>query len=215
MDIYIQHDSFVQQVIDEQFLVRCSPGVHRAHVSYHNRQKIRNRNKSGPVRDVTVTSKLRSSRREIEAEKRLNPKVAHLVDSNLDVVAEAPVWVEKKHEDADDDGDEDEFEEGNESTHSEPDSGWMEMIWQRSEGDPVLSTGDNVTLVIRLRQAENHDTMLSSCMAFSAAAAKKRLTGGNDDGTRDLTDYRGCSLDEHLMPNFQVSVRITEFHTLN
>ena len=83
--------------------MRCIPGSQQAHVSYRNNHPNGGHNKGGHVRDVTVTSKLRSSRKEIEAEQKLNPKVAHLVDTNLDVVAETPVWVEKKEEINDED----------------------------------------------------------------------------------------------------------------
>ncbi len=34
VDLYVQHDSFVQQVIDEQFLVQCWPGDPEGRVSY-------------------------------------------------------------------------------------------------------------------------------------------------------------------------------------
>ena len=67
VDLYVQHDSFVQQVIDEQFLVRCRRDVREADVAYHNRYR-----RKGPgtkVRDVTVTAKLRNSRKDVEVRK--------------------------------------------------------------------------------------------------------------------------------------------------
>ncbi len=106
------------QVIDEQFLVRCLPGVEEGLVNYHQSRR-RNRPRGGGgdpvVRDVTVTSKFGSSRtkkqrtvtdaeEEKEEEKRAGfvkeekNIFANLVDSNLDVIAETPVWVEKSKE---------------------------------------------------------------------------------------------------------------------
>ncbi len=98
-------------MIDEQFLVRCLPGVEEGLVSYHqSRRGGRPRGDSGVVRDVTVTSKFGSSRTKKQRTVkdgeegvrrsfvREESVVANLVDSNLDVIAETPVWVEKSKE---------------------------------------------------------------------------------------------------------------------
>ena len=38
--LYVQHDEFVQQVIDEQFLVHCKPGQPHGIVSYQINDKV-------------------------------------------------------------------------------------------------------------------------------------------------------------------------------
>ena len=105
------------QVIDEQFLVRCLPGVEEGLVSYHQSRRGSRPRGDHVVRDVTVTSKFGSSRTKKqrtvqdgeEAEEVMEETqdrfvqeedsiVANLVDSNLDVIAETPNWVEKSKE---------------------------------------------------------------------------------------------------------------------
>lgn len=128
--------------------------------------------------------------------------MAKLVDSNLDVVAEAPTYVEKQPQEQVQEAEEEPVKAKVEEYSSTSD-GWMEMVWPSSStSDEELSTGDNVTWVIRLRQAENHDTMLSSCIAYDEDASDN-----NDvyNRGRDLTDYRGCSVNRNTMPDFQVS----------
>ncbi len=107
-------------MIDEQFLVRCHPGQVEGQVSYQSRRGGNGGGRDSIVRDVTVTSKFGSSRtkkqritfheqqqqqQQQQQEELFEPMrslvreeetiVSNLVDSNLDVVAEAPQWVEK------------------------------------------------------------------------------------------------------------------------
>ncbi len=56
--------------------------------------------------------------------------------------------------------------------------GWMELLWPFDDSeDSDLSVGENATLLVRLKQAENHDTMLSSCSAHSGFQDNKKFPG--------------------------------------
>ena len=67
--------------------------------------------------------------------------------------------------------------------------------------------GDNVTLVVRLRQSGGgSDAMVGSCKARggnSGSAYKNVLSP-----KQELTDYRGCSVDEDVFGDFR-----TEFNS--
>ena len=98
-------------MIDEQFLVQCSPGAPDGKVSY-----LTKRQKNGPVlRDVTVTSKFAGKKKRkkktedkpdrvflrpgsVESVQQHEEKfVSNLVDSNMEVIAESPKWVDKSN----------------------------------------------------------------------------------------------------------------------
>ncbi len=69
--------------------------------------------------------------------------VSNLVDSNLDVIAEAPVWVEKNNGG----GKVEKEEEKVEDEEEEGDAAWMELEWPGSEdggGGTDLEEGDEV-----------------------------------------------------------------------
>jgi len=67
-----------------------------------------------------------------------------------------------------------------------------------------------VSLVIRLRQNRDRDTMISSCSVIGERRhdeeeqrkRHQRNFLSENSPTRDLTDYRGCSIDEDIFPNF-------------
>ena len=125
------------------------------------------------VRDVTVNASFGSTRhkkqRTIVADQDtkeepladasspfLRPILANLVDSNLEVVAEAPVWVErperikvaktiKPMDKTEDRKEEDEVNSGS--------SGWMELEWDEMEEDE-LREGEDARLLVRIRHNE-------------------------------------------------------------
>jgi hypothetical protein len=74
-------------------------------------------------------------------------------------------------------------------------SGWMELVGaltgQTLDGD--VGVGDPVSLVIRLRQLGSRDTMLSTCTASSGSEVY------------DLTDFKGCTADSDILPNFKAA----------
>ena len=231
VDVYVQHDSFVQQVIDEQFLVQCAPGEADGKVSYLNKVS-----KGGPgvVRDVTVTSKFAGKKKRkrkkkteedpdrvflrpgtVESVQQHEEKfVSNLVDSNMEVVAESPKWVDKsnmmsgsdKEEDmyeaGYEDGEEDEGRAGNYDSDWSPHTGWMEL--EGVEEDDLM-IGDNVTLVVRLRQggggSSAGDAMVGSCKARGAGRPGSAPKGALPP-KQELTDYRGCSVDEDVFGSF-------------
>ena len=218
-------------MIDEQFLVQCPPGAPDGKVSYLNK-KVGNR-RGGVLRDVTVTSKFagkKKKKRKKKTEEKpdrvfLRPGsvesvlqheekfVSNLVDSNMEVIAESPKWVDKSNmvsesdEDIYDDDDDNNEEEGRDRDYDSewpPYTGWMEL--EGVEEDDLM-IGDNVTLVVRLRQGGGGDAMVSSCKA----------RGGGNSGSasqnvlspkQELTDYRGCSVDEDVFGAFA-----TEFNS--
>ena len=57
--------------------------------------------------------------------------------------------------------------------------------------DESIQVGSTVSLVIRLRQFNSMDTMLSTCTAHSG------------DDFYDLTNFRGCTADPEILPNFK------------
>ena len=57
--------------------------------------------------------------------------------------------------------------------------------------DESIQVGSPVSLVIRLRQFNSMDTMLSTCTAHSG------------DDFYDLTNFRGCTADPEILPNFK------------
>ena len=200
VDIYIQHDSFVQQVIDEQFLVQCFPGNPEGVVNYHSGSSGSSGNPYGEslTRDVTVTSKFigRSYRKAPDVKVKVSSSkedatfFSNLVDTNLDVIAESPGFVEKTNE----------VSNENDNPGFAKASGWMELDWRDSNAaKDNLSVGQNVTWTIGLKHLHitGGDTMLSSCVAFAE--------GENEKVTKDLTDYKGCSVNKNVLPDFQVS----------
>jgi len=75
-----------------------------------------------------------------------------------------------------------------------------------------------VNLLIRLRQTRDRDTMVSSCAVHGERGTeeeeRQRRRGqrgfyqnpsGDNSPNQDLTDYRGCSLDTEVMPNFNAA----------
>lgn len=72
-------------------------------------------------------------------------------------------------------------------------SGWMELVNAESGEALTESTqvGTRVSLVIRLKQMASMDTMLSTCTAHSG------------DDFYDLTNFRGCTSDADILPNFK------------
>ena len=72
-------------------------------------------------------------------------------------------------------------------------SGWMEIV-EADSGETLIDSvevGSQVSLVIRLKQMASMDTMLSTCTAHSG------------DDFYDLTDFRGCTSDPEILPNFK------------
>merc|ERR1719510_1615923 len=72
-------------------------------------------------------------------------------------------------------------------------SGWMEIVDAATDEalDDSIQVGSPVSLVIRLRQFNSMDTMLSTCTAHSG------------DDFYDLTNFRGCTADPEILPNFK------------
>lgn len=192
--------------------MQCFPGSKKARVSYLSRQTSHrnNNNNHHPsfVRDVTVTSKF-AGRSNNQGQTAFNlphiisaftgdTKVAKLVETNLEVVAEPPVWLEKRLGFVEDD--EDAVEEAQTLASSRPklpqNSGWMELVWPINSKE--IMEGQNVTLVVRLQQTAESEAMISSCTAFAE--------GPDGVAKKDLTDLRGCSLDHKVMPNFAISL---------
>lgn len=220
VDLYVQHDSFVQQVIDEQFLVQCWPDSPEGRVSYQNKKRKKHQSSSEIVRDVTVTSKFAGKRKKkteenpdrivlrpgtVESVLHDEKFVSNLVDSNMDVIAESPRWVDKSSPSDMMAGEED----GGGAAMSEAQptlSGWMEL--EGVEEDDLM-IGDNVTLVVRLRQSGDQDAMISSCSARGGdndvGEQRKAATAGPK---QDLTDYRGCVVDETVFGDFHTSFNI-------
>ena len=66
-------------------------------------------------------------------------------------------------------------------------------IWTWATCPIIDSTevGTPVSLVIRLKQMASMDTMLSTCTAHSG------------DDFYDLTNFRGCTTDPDILPNFK------------
>ncbi len=160
-------------------------------------------------RDVTVTSKFAGKRKKkteespdrillrpgtVESVREEAEFVSNLVDSELDVVAESPKWVDKSAID----GEVRSFR--SESTVDPVTlSGWMEL---EGVDEDELVIGDNVTLVVRLRQGLNHDTMVSKCVARGVGGGGEQKSGSKK---QDLTDHRGCPLDTGIMGAFASS----------
>ena len=219
----------MQQVIDEQFLVQCPPGAPDGKVSYLNK-KVGNR-RGGVLRDVTVTSKFagkKKKKRKKKTEEKpdrvfLRPGsvesvlqheekfVSNLVDSNMEVVAESPKWVDKSNvilasdEEEDiygagyEDGEEDGGRAGDYDSDWPPHTGWMEL--EGVEEDDLM-IGDNVTLVVRLRQGGGGgDAMVGSCKARGAGRPGSAPKSAPPP-KQELTDYRGCSVDEDVFGSF-------------
>ena len=71
-------------------------------------------------------------------------------------------------------------------------TGWMELVDAVTDEaiDESIEVGTPVSLVIRLRQFNSMDTMLSTCTAHSG------------DDFYDLTNFRGCTADSEILPNF-------------
>ncbi|TRY68867.1 hypothetical protein TCAL_05077 [Tigriopus californicus] len=224
VDLYVQQDPIFQQVIDEQFLIQCKPGVEEGIVQYRN---SKNPSQESFSRDVTVVSKFvgRSSKKPLGLLRSLIPSsvssifqrrmgeaaqeqppeqpfFANLINTKLDVIADAPVWVEKP-----------EPLERNSRYHSRsspsPPSpspvhvakensqrmGWMEL--ELAQDDRYPRSGEVAQLVMRLKQSGSHDTMVSNCVAHSGNPHNKK--------SKDLTDFRGCSLDQSVMSDFQAA----------
>lgn len=221
VDLYVQQDPIFQQVIDEQFLIQCQPGVEEGVVQYRN---SKNPSQQSFSRDVTVVSKfvgrsnkkpsppslLRSlippavsnlfQRRMGEAAQEQpdeQPYFANLINTKLDVIADAPVWVEKPELPALDP----QYSRrpspspGHVAQENGQRMGWMEL--ELPEDDTYPRSGEVAQLVMRLKQSGSHDTMVSNCVAHSGNPHNKK--------SKDLTDFRGCSLDQSVMSDFQAA----------
>ena len=137
-------------MIDEQFLVQCAPEESDGKVSYLN--KVNKKHSGGVLRDVTVTSKFAGKKKKRKKKTEEKPEdrvflrpgtvesvqqheekfVSNLVDSNMEVIAESPKWVDKSNMmlEADDEDiyeDEDEVRDRKYEEDWPPYTGWMEL----------------------------------------------------------------------------------------
>ena len=80
----------------------------------------------------------------------------------------------------------------NDQSFKQKATGWMELVDAVTDEaiDDSIEVGTPVSLVIRLRQFNSMDTMLSTCTAHSG------------DDFYDLTNFRGCTADSEILPNF-------------
>ncbi len=185
--------------------MRCIPGTREAVVGYH---KLTNKGGYGGSRDVTVTSKFGSK---LEKRKRKivypheaveDPIVSNLVESDLEVVAESPVWVDKKKKDvlviddvpdkpmrankSSDDEKESLTTGTSSSSRASAPVAWLELVWP---GGGDISVGENLTLVVRMnneedgdRRAVGQDFGLGLCEAYPVGRSHLTKTIVWEDG---------------------------------
>lgn len=201
--IYVQYDKQVQQVIDEQFLVKCKDNQKQGLVTYGREtfttsvektlsQKIITGSIGALEENKTMSEHPNMTRKEIldqiiVGNSRNNDNEIRVTDRNTITIDKSIVW-KPKDEEVD--------------FRQQSATGWMEITpMETTSGNfkaPVLLTvGEPVNLVIRIRQSGGRDTMLSSCIAYT--------DNGSEAEAYDLTDYRGCALDLEIMPNFAVA----------
>ena len=53
-----------------------------------------------------------------------------------------------------------------------------------------LEVGDDITMVVKVRQQPGIDTRVTSCLAHD----------GSGDNSQELLDERGCAIDDAIMP---------------
>ncbi len=227
ISLYVQHDEHVQQVIDEQFLVQCWKGMAQGLVSYQDgfsnfvdKTLSRSMTTSNTDDADSQTSSHQSSLKiqpsesaeEQEPAKTVLQEQQHIQKRILNMVPMEPmtkrpvtrmasikssdlITVKPESSNMVDIGTvTNDFKEDQIPSNQRPKaSGWMEVI-KASNDKPLLDStevGTPVKLVIRLKQVASMDTMLSTCTAHSG------------DDFYDLTDYRGCSADPEILPNFK------------
>lgn len=180
ISLYVQLDEHVQQVIDEQFLVQCWPNMAQGLVSNQD-------NKFTNIMSKTLSKTISTGRdpSENEIQKRV---LDLMVPMDPMIVSNEPA------NEIPEDMVIPESESKSKNVQSLPKaSGWMELIDANSEDTLVdsVEVGSSVSLIIRLRQVASLDTMLSTCTAHSG------------DDFYDLTNFRGCSNDLDILPNFK------------
>ena len=204
--IYVQYDEQVQQVIDEQFLVQCKSNRKQGLVMYGKDAITTSVSKTVTQKLLTtITNDLYPKQSRVEPPSQANSHkggndsgeiiIGHsteatalkFISSTKDPIDKSFVW-KPKDEEVD--------------FRKQSASGWMEIspiddLSANFKNTKILTVGQPVNLVVRIRQSGGRDTMLSSCIAFT--------DNGREAEAYDLTDYRGCALDLEIMPNFAVS----------
>ena len=202
--VYVQYDEQVQQVIDEQFLVQCKPNHKQGFVTYGKETIATSVGKTLTRKFIAGTTGAYNKQSVVEAPTKLYPlkggensddiimgrsndEDKKVIKTKNNKVDNSFVWKPKD--------DEVDFRQ-------QPASGWMELSAMDARPrsfklPPLLTVGQPVNLVIRIRQSGGRDTMLSSCIAYT--------NSGSEAEAYDLTDYRGCALDLEIMPNFAVA----------
>ena len=200
--VYVQYDEQVQQVIDEQFLVQCKNNQKQGLVTYGKEAITTSVGKTLTQKFIAETTSMYDKKSTVEVPSTHRSQSSGDIPDEIivgrskselnlnEVVASTKntlVW-KPKDEEVD--------------FRQQPASGWMEIVptdakREHFKATSLLTVGQSVNLVIRIRQSGGRDTMLSSCIAFT--------DHGKEAEAYDLTDYRGCALDLEIMPNFAVA----------
>ena len=184
ISVYVQHDEHVQQVIDEQFLVQCWNGMAQGLVSYQDGYS--------DFIDKTLSKTMVAE----SSAPKINPN--QFQQRILNLVPMEPMTASPITPDIITAGEDNMVEiiadpNDHEKTILHKASGWMELVDAITDEpfDDSIQVGTPVSLVIRLRQFNSMDTMLSTCTAHSG------------DDFYDLTNFRGCTEDTDILPNFK------------
>ena len=221
ISLYVQHDEHVQQVIDEQFLVQCWKGMSQGLVSYQDgfsnfvdktlsrtmtaasaseaaaEKNADHSTKSEQVNLVSSSDLKHKPNRKSKLQKRILDMMVPMEPMTLAPSNDHLITMgENSHSNLVDIGtptiiDSISGVSTNHNLHPKA-SGWMELVDQN--GDALTEStevGTPVSLVIRLKQMASMDTMLSTCTAHSG------------DDFYDLTNFRGCTEDSDILPNFK------------
>ena len=206
ISLYVQHDEHVQQVIDEQFLVQCWNGMAQGLVSYQDgHSDFTEKTLSRTMVAGSSTGRSGSGNYPNNNNNQFQRRILDMVP--LEPMTALPIASNSNADDIITAGEEINMIEIVDSQKSRQNinnnhnnkqmlhkaSGWMEIVDAATDEalDDSIQVGSPVSLVIRLRQFNSMDTMLSTCTAHSG------------DDFYDLTNFRGCTADPEILPNFK------------
>lgn len=203
ISLYVQHDEHVQQVIDEQFLVQCWKGMDQGLVSYQD--GFTNFMGKTLVKTMTASTKEENDEKTPSSQK-IQKRILDMMVPMEPMTSQAPrpmaalthaelesVLAEDNSNLIDIGSNPTEVKSKFEQKKSSKASGFIELV-EAETGEPLTEStevGTPVKLVIRLKQMASMDTMLSTCTAHSG------------DDFYDLTNFRGCTADPDILPNFK------------
>ena len=215
ISLYVQHDEHVQQVIDEQFLVQCWNGMAQGLVSYqdgHSDFTEKTLSRTMVAGSSTSGGGNGNNRHHQNSNNHNNQFQRRILDMvPLEPMTALPIVSNNNENDHIITAGEDQVNmieivdssqksrQNNNIQNNDKQilhhkaSGWMEIVDAANDEalDESIQVGSPVSLVIRLRQFNSMDTMLSTCTAHSG------------DDFYDLTNFRGCTADPEILPNFK------------